>query len=314
MGKREDSIDAEVEPRISRVTEQYFKKSLARFSEAISQAPWAKDIQFTETVQHNISVVEDAQERIYARHAKRRGISLEAYKKLLQQHIEEIVSRSQFFKRIDVNGLEDVLNGSGRFKPKSETGGESSSKGKPGPTFHRRLFGYQEDIDSARLPHYGYLSSDLNGVLNSDPEAMSGYGKITIRFKRQQVIERTTITFGDSWNSYFSGNDRFLVPTPASHPHFTSANAGPASDPKQSGISDRDPLDLPDSAHPPTDKIASGSRVHYYEAQYHGGVGRDDIESIHIQQKDWDNDHHLQAVVKKFQTDNPRSNIKIVIF
>lgn len=166
------------------------------------------------------------------------------------------------------------------------------------------------------------ITADGEGVL-FDPQLQNAYsyaknnpryGKITIRFKRKKILQRTTVTFGDSWNSYFPGNERFLVPTPASRPHFTSADAGPAVDPGKSGIPERDPLDLPDSAMPPVRERASGTSVQYYEAQYHGGVGRDDIESIHIQQSDWDTDPKIREVVETFQKNNPDSEIKIVIY
>lgn len=305
MPQKQEAGEGKVEPRVSRITERYLEKQLAQFAKTIKQEPWAKDMDLVGAVRRNVAHAEDKHESIYKRHAKSRKISLEKYKKQLQARIEKIVQDAHFFKRVGDVGLNDILNGSGQFKSKRETGGSSSSSGKEGASTHEKRYGIPQSADRSTWPHYGYLSSDGNGLIDEGKADMDGYGKITIKFNKKKILTRTTITFDDSWN------DSNLVSTPAAHPHFTSAFPGPFTYGKQSTISEFDPLNLPDSGNPPIDEVG---RHHYYEAQYHGGIGRDDIESIHIRKSDWDNDAKLRATIETFQKNNPKSKIKIIIY
>ena len=75
-------------------------------------------------------------------------------------------------------------------------------------------------------PIYGYFSDNPNGVINEEgkvppPISVSQYGEVIVKFKRDRVIPRATITFQDSLNN----NNRY-PPTPASKPHFTSFEFG----------------------------------------------------------------------------------------
>jgi hypothetical protein len=154
------------------------------------------------------------------------------------------------------------------------------------------------DGDARNRPIYGYISKDPNGLVHGSD--MGGYGSIIIKYKRANVINRTTVTFGDSYNgtAFGSGSRSSYVPTPAAHPHFTSAFPGSFSKPERAEQrKDWDPLDDLTSSDKPARRGSSGQP--YYEAQYHGGVGLADIESIRIDRKTWESNDALRELVLK---------------
>ena len=135
------------------------------------------------------------------------------------------------------------------------------------------MFGFEDDIlhDKEKRPIYGYFSDGENGEMNSEgkvppPNNVARYGAVSIKIKKEIALRKATITFQDSLLYCYSN----VPPTPAARPHLVGLF------PSQ------------------IESIVDGSKVNtrmpinpynYNEAQYHGGLNLDDIESIHISAK-----------------------------
>ena len=305
----------EREPKDSRLPDTYFRKTFPAFAQAVKGSEKDGRGPLAETVERNIRKQEDKYEDVYKRHAKKYGTSIDEYKRRLQKKVEEIVAESEFFQRITVDALKDVVGGSGWIKSQVETGtaGPGSYHG-PGVkrSADEALFGYPMDGDASKRPVFGYISRDPNGQVHGSD--MSGYGPVMVKYKRSRIINRTTVTFGDSYNGagMMTGSSSSFVPTPASHPHFTSAFPGSFSKPERGeNIKDWDPLTDLTPSDRPARRGASGEP--YYEAQYHGGVGIADVESIHVKQSDLDSNPTLKNIIDSLSKGSSRG-IKVVIY
>jgi len=217
-----------------------------------------------DTIRQNILNMErkgKAQDYVL-RYAESHGLSVEHYLTAVQKHLESLLSQASYFKNCFPSVLEDVLNGSGRFKSQFETNG---SGGFFSPIDHshaeEQLFGFPDDPDKnkTKRPIYGYLSDSSSGEVRPRgrlSNVLEQYGNITIKLKTN-VSKKTTFTMEDS----FDFRDE-LRPTPVSKPHFTSVPWGMG-----------DPLTM--------ESISTPHGL-YVEAQYHGGLTFEDIESIHV--------------------------------
>ena len=164
--------------------------------------------------------------------------------------------------------------------------------------------------DARGRPVCGYISRDENGLIHGTD--MSGYGPVIIKYKRSRIINKTTVTFGDSHNGagMMSGSSPSFVPSPASRPHFTSAFPGSYSKPERAeNLKDWDPLTHLTPSDRPSRRGTSGDP--YYEAQYHGGVGIADVESIHVSQRDYDSNPELKALIDSIRA---KGAAKVVVF
>lgn len=250
---KENYLDKKKEP--TNITERYFEK--------FDKLEFYGNEGIKDAIKKQIKAVEERHESDYRRHAKKRGISAEEYKQLLQDRAEELARESSLFRATDEEILGLVIGEGGRYKSQFETG---TSHGALSPTARTKAendyfnFG-PEDKNREMRPIYGYASSNKNGVSNYKGEHppdnnASQYGRVTVKMK-DSVRSRTTLSFGDSL-----GRSMSFACTPIDLPHFTSFDVG-----------DGDPLDILEST-------ARSGR--YTELQYHGQLKSEDIESIHV--------------------------------
>lgn len=204
--------------------------------------------------------------------AKSRNISVEEYKKLLQERVEEIVNNTEFFITASSRIVDKIVNTDNRFLSQFES---SVSGGMFGPDRRAQaeeiLFGTRRTIEKNNRCIYGYWSDNINGVINREgknppPNKVEQYGNITFKVDREFAMKNATITFGDSLDWDFPPEK---VPVLASKPHFISLFT--------SSIYDSDPLEKFQ-----VKKIHTWQGSGYTECQYHGGLSMDNITSVHF--------------------------------
>ena len=161
--------------------------------------------------------------------AKRLGVSEVEIKHVLDTKISEFVSQGQFGTRKGVSTLEKCLDG-GYVKSQFETGmssgyiGGTVDKYGPRASLEKDLFDLPLGTAYVDRPVYGMVfpkdPSDLADYIRSGPGSWYGSGsdKCVIMFKKEAVLDTTTITLGDSLDY---GHD--ILPTLASDPKFCGA-------------------------------------------------------------------------------------------
>lgn len=244
---------------------------------------------------------------IYRQKADSLGFSVEEYKSLLQAKAEEMVLSSQFYTAVDPEILSRILRIDGRWKTQFET---LRSGGKMSPNRRAEsellMFGFNmteldevpSSIDavprknlptgvlaarSAYRPVYGYLSDHPHGYVSRSGSVssycvMRSYGKVHVRLRKESMLPRTTVTFHDSLSPSAD-----WPPSPASKPHFASIDLR-----KVKAVFYRP-------------EFRSGKNdwgEDYLEAQYHGQLRAQDIESVHISSLAYVNADEM-AIVKR---------------
>lgn len=107
---------------------------------------------------------------------------------------------AQFCMRIDTEEVLPKIIESGKFKTQFETntsGGALSTSLRE--LTSKNLFGWEDRPTDAGFEKYGYLraGSFKDEVLSGD-YGVSQYGDASITFKKKNLMDRTTLTFGDS--------------------------------------------------------------------------------------------------------------------
>jgi len=255
---------------------------------------------FNETLREQVQDMEEMYARQYEDAANEHGVSVEEFKSVLQAKVIEMVRASNFFCAVDADTVETIMNVDGRLKSQFETG---TSKAVLNPGFRSKreaeLFGITDDASEnpSMRPIYGYFTDGTNGEINDTgtipPEsALSSYGKVNFKLKRARALAKSTITFADS----ILYED--IQPSPAMRPHFSSFPADRAQH---------------------IDRVERTSKTEwtssYTEAQYHGGVTMDDLESIHISAKNGMGEAEMNAVRQaydRYMLAHPESQLTLV--
>ncbi len=198
--------------------------------------------------------------------AKEFDVSEKEMKKILDKKIVSFVDNSDIGIRISNENLYNVLK-SGEIKNQFQTGTTSGAKMLDMRTWvEKELFNAPEDLADADRPIYGMLfpKGDKNYIVNG-PNAET-YGDVVCIFKKEKIINDTTLTCGDSLEYYNQ-----LNAIEASNPEFTGAAT------KIFGF--KDSLDeIKNSEFQDTFNRGLG----YFEAQLHGNSSHsiDNIEKI----------------------------------
>jgi len=234
--------------------------------------------------------------------AKEAGLPVEEFKRNLQERVERIISESDFFVAISPALVESVLNVDGRWKNQFET---ATSNGvldlKRRSQKEEEMFGYPNKEHPDIHPIYGYVSNGVNGEVKKGttpgPTTTARYGTVGCKLKKERALEKATVTFTDSLPF---GSE--YPPSPAIKPHYTSLN----------------PL-LVEPGEKLLGKLQESKNTDwgtaYIEAQYHGGLKVDDIESIHISRSSGMSDSDLEKVrtsYRIYMKNNPDSKLKLV--
>lgn len=238
---------------------------------------------------------------------------------LLQQRIEEIIQQSQFFCAVSSYIFsKHIINRGRRFKSAVELYGSVFAT--IDPTYRSRretdLFGFpsfctrQGELAKSSRPIYGYFSMDENGILNPQGKhpprnCVSHYGRVSVKVKREVAMQRATVTLEDTYgikNSPIS---------PAMLPHFSAFFYFWEHNPSHSLESIQAFLEEPLS-----NKALWKVCGSFTEVQYHGGLGVEDIESVHLSLGNGLTQDEIHQVVEAVEAYNQETgcNIPVVIY
>ncbi|MFZ4632025.1 MAG: DUF3626 domain-containing protein [Patescibacteria group bacterium] len=252
-------------------------------------------------IKENIKKTEQKNLFDYFKYALNKNATLEQVQREAQQGLEATTNNADYFKAVYPSVLKEIL-AAGRFKTQFET---HSSNGTLNPRYRaeqeNKMFNYVVDENKGETvrPNYGYMSDNENGIVGSFDEnnvhsKVSRYGNIHVKFKKEQVADRTTVTFDDSLSPADEN-----PPTPSIKPHFSSL--GKRHDPR-----------LIKQASKPQDWGAN-----YLEAQFHWPLRTSLIESIHISEKNSMSKEvmlEVEEMVNEYNGKNANNIIKIVVY
>jgi hypothetical protein len=191
--------------------------------------------------------------------------------------LKEVTEKSELRMRIPGIDVMNKILDSGRFKSQHEV---RSSKGVYTPavrkTASKNMFGFDaKDMDKSDYEIYGYIW-DSSFVTDAKYSKTSSYGNIVVQLKKE-VRERTTITIGDS---LFAAQKRELLPAKLTDMDYCWRDLGNSKWAQQTAnrISDIGDLQKADRT---IENIIDGVKDYsYIEAQYHGGLNTDMIETV----------------------------------
>lgn len=252
-------------------------------------------------IKENVKKAEQRNLLGYFRSALEKNTTLEQVQREAQQRLEQVTTKADYFKAVHLDVLKNVLKDR-RFKTQFET---HSSNGTLNPHYRAqqeaKMFNYVSDEEKGKRvrPNYGYMSDNENGIVGSFSSShvssnVGNYGRIHVKFKKEQVTNRTTVTFNDSL-----GRADETPPTPSIKPHFT-------------GLEQRYNAGKIEHASSPGDWGSS-----YLEVQYHWPLRTSLIESIHISEKNSMTKEEMREVeemVRDYNEQNPNDKIKVITY
>lgn len=132
---------------------------------------------------------------------------------VIEEYIRQIVDKGAFCLRVQPGVLENILK-DGRLRNKMELS-EELYKGQNKETrkeVTRILFGQDpETLHPEEFHKYGYLTSpDMRKELIFNYSLVFQYGNVVMTLRKERMIHRTTLCFGDSLNF---GACSHLIPT-----------------------------------------------------------------------------------------------------
>lgn len=158
-------------------------------------------------------------------HANYRGITAEAFLKLVDAHVKKLVDESGLWMRVRSTAFEKILE-EGRFKSQFETGNSCGSYHPDGRArFELAMFSYPEDMEPTKRPVYGYMTNSPDGELGGSRDSVGMYGQIAVKFKRDVVARKATFTFDDSLGKASLGGYMELVAMPVAAPDHRAVEA-----------------------------------------------------------------------------------------
>lgn len=205
----------------------------------------------------------------------------------LNENLKELVDKSDFAMRIPDDKVLNQILDDGKFKTQFETNTSNGSLNKDArKNATGQLFGLSSDEVNALEPKdfekYGYLASKDRFSDFSDSNEASQYGDICIRFKREAVLNRTTMTIGDSLGPARNG---IIVSTSISNPRVSGMKITRLDTLWSPGGTNRLKAAMNQSidAHDVADTLYES----YFELQYHGDLTISDIDSITYNSNDY---------------------------
>ncbi len=253
-------------------------------------------------IKKNIEVREIKNKSSYENLAAGLEMTVDELKEKLQSRVEDAVGKSDFFIAVDDYVLMQILK-DGRFKTQFETRTCSADLSTDERSLAEyQMFGTLKSLVTRR-PIYGFISDNKNGVVNINGSDESGatreYGGIHVKLKRKNVINRTTVFFGDTLVDNMGYR---FPPSLAAKPHFSCYSF--------QGVNESIKDFLKRGGH-------TSINWKYVEAQYHGGLSIDDIESIHVSRRNKVSQETIEKIIEnvgKYQTVHSDNKIKIVVY
>lgn len=121
---------------------------------------------------------------------------------VIEDFLKKLVEESNFCMCLKPSVLKTVV-GENVFKSVFETGEGTTMGGRDARTMATKAL-FNVDIESladSEYPKYGYLGcKDVTIDFFANPDLMHQYGSVLVKFKKQELLERTTLTVGDSIN------------------------------------------------------------------------------------------------------------------
>lgn len=192
--------------------------------------------------------------------------------KYFHQTMLDIFEKNDFCMRLNKNVL--PLIAESKFMNQFETGNAPL-----GLTFDQRravakkMFTIPEDAEGSEYEKYGFLGSKNPKDDFKDDESFTGdYGDSIVRFKKRNLMHRTTFTIGDSLFNCMHDNVRS---SPVINPQIASIQRGHVNEViyglnvVENANAEKSYLD-----------IQALTRQKYIELQYHGNLTIDDVESV----------------------------------
>lgn len=192
--------------------------------------------------------------------------------KYFHQTMLDIFEKNDFCMRLNKNVL--PLIAQSKFMNQFETGSAPL-----GLTFNQRrvvakkMFTIPEDAEGSEYEKYGFLGSKNPKDDFKDDESFTGdYGDSIVRFKKRNLMHRTTFTIGDSLFNCMHDDVRS---SPVINPQIASIQRGHVNEViyglnvVENANAEKSYLD-----------IQVLTRQKYIELQYHGNLTIDDVESV----------------------------------
>lgn len=192
--------------------------------------------------------------------------------KYFHQTMLDIFEKNDFCMRLNKNVL--PLIAQSKFMNQFETGNVPL-----GLTFGQRravakkMFTIPEDAEGSEYEKYGFLGSKNPKDDFKDDESFTGdYGDSIVRFKKRNLMHRTTFTIGDSLFNCMHDDVRS---SPVINPQIASIQRGHVNEViyglnvVENANAEKSYLD-----------IQALTRQKYIELQYHGNLTIDDVESV----------------------------------
>lgn len=199
-----------------------------------------------------------------------------------EEKLRNIVNESGVYMAINRSTLEKVLK-SGKFMNSLETGkGTFKTIGEERAIKEKLIFGLVDEKDYDSFPKYGFLS-DKN-EMNYEGITGWGYGETYIKFKKENLINRTSFTIGDSYDgNRFDSNNNSVKVAPATKLNNPKSNVFyrelmPHKDYKELSAYEFRKNKL--SSVNNIDDLAKSTST-YVEAQIYGKLGVDDIAEVY---------------------------------
>lgn len=197
--------------------------------------------------------------------------------KYFHQTMLDIFEKNDFCMRLNKNVL--PLIAQSKFMNQFETGSVPL-----GLTFNQRrvvakkMFTIPEDAEGSEYEKYGFLGSKNPKDDFKDDESFTGdYGDSIVRFKKRNLMHRTTFTIGDSLFNCMHDDVRS---SPVINPQIASIQRGHVNEViyglnvVENANAEKSYLD-----------IQALTRQKYVELQYHGNLTIDDVESVTFNKK-----------------------------
>lgn len=192
--------------------------------------------------------------------------------KYFHQTMLDIFEKNDFCMRLNKNVL--PLIAQSKFMNQFETGSAPL-----GLTFNQRrvvakkMFTIPQDAEGSEYEKYGFLGSKNPKDDFKDDESFTGdYGDSIVRFKKRNLMHRTTFTIGDSLFNCMHDDVRS---SPVINPQIASIQRGHVNEViyglnvVENANAEKSYLD-----------IQALTRQKYIELQYHGNLTIDDVESV----------------------------------
>ena len=264
-----------------------------------------------ETLRENIIKEEWEKEQVYKEAANDLGISVEILKRKLQESVENMIEPSEFFVATPTGVLLRIITKDGRWRNLSEV---DYSNDMMRASLESKLFGISSKGINSGTMRYGYYSDEKNGIINKEgsippPTSVRCYGGVNVKLKKDKMLPKTTIAFQDTYGNigrrFNPDKGDNSIPTPALKPHFTSFSWTSNYDIKKF---------LDGNA---KSSMPEWTQCQYTEAQYHGGLSLDDVESIHISPHNGMDEEEIQeitAVIKEYNIQHPDAPIPLITY